>query len=168
MPAVLSPPCIVGVQHRNRVPTPISEWPHQNKLSSTLWLGNGRAAVQLSQATPSSCVVWEELRTPLCSWRGGVQILVEFDCRAYQRGCLWWQQDGTGAKSYKTNCYGPDLSRVTANPAARSFQGWNLEKEEEKRSLGSDSEPQVIQQLVCSTNTGGMPRDGTVLPEWLV
>lgn len=98
-------------------------------------------------------------------------------------GCRFWlsltaeltREDVCGGSKM---VLGPRATRPTARvltslesqakPAVRSTQGWNLEREEEKRSLGSDSEPQVIQQLVCSTNTGGMPRDGTVHPEWLV
>lgn len=123
----LSPHFAVGVLPRNRHPTPISECPHQSKPGNAMWLVNGRAGVQLSQATPSSCAAWKELGSPLCSWRGGVQILVEFDCGTYQRGCLWWRQDGAGAKGCKMNCQGPDLPRVTAKASSPQHQGWNLD-----------------------------------------
>lgn len=50
------------------------------------------------------------------------------------------------------------------NPAAHSTKAgtWIRRKGmREKRSLGSDSEPQAIQQIVYNTNTGRKPRDGT-------
>lgn len=117
---------------------------------------------------------------PVPEWCGKNSGLL---CAPGGVGCRFWlrltaeltREDVCGGHKM---VLGPRATRPTArvltslesqaNPAAHSTQGWNLEKEEEKRSLGSDSEPQVIQQLVCSTNTGGMSRDGTVHPEWLV
>lgn len=105
---------------KHRLLTPIREWPHQRKFSSTVRLAVER--LKFSFPKLLSVPVWCGKNPGSPGVPGGVghRWRLSLAGELTREGWLWWGQDGAVAKGYRMNCQGPDLTGVTASPGAHS------------------------------------------------